>query len=389
MAFISADRVKETTETTGTGAITLAGAAAGFRSFASVMSAADTCHYCIVGNNEWEVGLGTYNTTLARTSVIASSNANNLVNFSAGTKDVFITLNKQTIEEYAGGAWGDITGTLADQTDLQAALNAKANSSHSHAISDVTGLQAALDGKQASGSYAAASHSHAISDVTNLQTSLDAKVDEGAVTSSGLTMSTDKLLGRDTAGAGAIEELSVGGGLSIASGTLSVSSAGGILSGTSFPVSPTTGDVFRRTDRQIEYYYNGTRWLSTQIFTLSQDCQGALVPSTATFSIFSVNPWWNLYDMWLEEWSLTTLNALATPASNYFTCELFRRDGSTSASISTPISTQNDAQNTYIGHRQTLGVLLDKTNEAFQVACTETGAQSLTALSVVTYRLVG
>lgn len=154
MAFISADRVKETTETTGTGAITLAGASAGYRSFASVMSAADTCHYCIVGNNEWEVGLGTYDTTLARTTVIASSNAGSAVNFSAGTKDVFITLNQQTILSLAAAA------------------------SHSHAISDVTGLQAALDGKQASGSYAAASHSHAISDVTGLQTALDAKLDD-------------------------------------------------------------------------------------------------------------------------------------------------------------------------------------------------------------------
>jgi hypothetical protein len=46
---------------------------------------------------------------------------------------------------------------------------------HSHSISDVSGLQTAIDGKQASGSYAAASHTHAISDVTNLQTSLDGK----------------------------------------------------------------------------------------------------------------------------------------------------------------------------------------------------------------------
>jgi hypothetical protein len=46
-----------------------------------------------------------------------------------------------------GGTWGSITGTLSNQTDLQAALNAKANTSHTHAIADVTGLQTALDGK--------------------------------------------------------------------------------------------------------------------------------------------------------------------------------------------------------------------------------------------------
>lgn len=59
----------------------------------------------------------------------------------------------------SGGAWGAITGTLTDQTDLAAALAGKqaagsyAAASHGHVISDVTGLQAALDGKQAAGSY--------------------------------------------------------------------------------------------------------------------------------------------------------------------------------------------------------------------------------------------
>lgn len=92
MAHVEADRVKETTTSAGTGAITLAGAVAGFRSFASVLAANDQIYYAIVGGAEWEVGVGTFNGTLARTTVLASSNAGALVNFSAGTKDVFITL---------------------------------------------------------------------------------------------------------------------------------------------------------------------------------------------------------------------------------------------------------------------------------------------------------
>lgn len=91
MPHISADRVRETTTTTGTGAITLGGPASGFRTFASVMLATDTCYYVIAGGSEWEVGVGTFNTTLARTTVLASSNAGAPVNFSAGTKDVFLT----------------------------------------------------------------------------------------------------------------------------------------------------------------------------------------------------------------------------------------------------------------------------------------------------------
>lgn len=78
-------------------------------------------------------------------------------------------------------SWGSITGTLSSQTDLQTALNGKANTSHTHIIANVTGLQAALDGKQAAGSYANASHTHAISDVTGLQAALDEKTNHAAV----------------------------------------------------------------------------------------------------------------------------------------------------------------------------------------------------------------
>lgn len=95
MALVLADRVKETTTTTGTGTITLEGAATGFQSFAAVGNANST-YYCIVGQgtSEWEVGIGTYTssgTTLSRTTVLASSNTGSLVSFSAGTKDVFVT----------------------------------------------------------------------------------------------------------------------------------------------------------------------------------------------------------------------------------------------------------------------------------------------------------
>jgi hypothetical protein len=95
MALVLADRVKETTTTTGTGTVTLLGAATGFQSFA-VVGDTNTTFYTIAGQtgNEWEVGVGTYassGTTLARTTVLSSSNSNSAVNFSAGTKDVFVT----------------------------------------------------------------------------------------------------------------------------------------------------------------------------------------------------------------------------------------------------------------------------------------------------------
>lgn len=86
------DRVQETTTTTGTGTVTLAGAVTGYRTFQSVMSVGDTCYYVIELAGEWEVGLGTLatTTTLSRDQVLSSSNANALVSFSAGTKNVFL-----------------------------------------------------------------------------------------------------------------------------------------------------------------------------------------------------------------------------------------------------------------------------------------------------------
>lgn len=95
MALVVADRVKETTTVTGTGTATLLGASVGFQSFA-VIGNGNTTYYCIAGQgtSEWEVGIGTYTTsgtTLARTTILSSSNAGALVSFSAGTKDVFVT----------------------------------------------------------------------------------------------------------------------------------------------------------------------------------------------------------------------------------------------------------------------------------------------------------
>lgn len=94
MPFNVADRVKETSTTTGTSPITLNGAVARFQTFASAISVNGTTPYVIVHDTltEWETGIGTLtdSTTLARTQVLASSNAGALVNFSAGTKNVFV-----------------------------------------------------------------------------------------------------------------------------------------------------------------------------------------------------------------------------------------------------------------------------------------------------------
>jgi len=94
MPLVLADRVRDTTTTTGTGTVTLSGTApSGYQNF-SVVGNGNTTYYTINAGSQWEVGIGTYSSTgptLARTTVLASSNSGSLVDFSAGTKDVFVT----------------------------------------------------------------------------------------------------------------------------------------------------------------------------------------------------------------------------------------------------------------------------------------------------------
>ena len=130
MALVLADRVKETTATTGTGTVTLAGASVGFQSFA-VIGNGNTTFYTIALQNgaEWEVGIGTYTssgTTLSRDSVLASSNSGALVNFSAGTKDVFVTYPASYSLLGAGGQAIITNNTVInDSTVIQPGFNAQ------------------------------------------------------------------------------------------------------------------------------------------------------------------------------------------------------------------------------------------------------------------------
>lgn len=93
MAFILKDRVKETTNTTGTGSVSLNGAVTGFRSFADIADGNST-YYVIAGVSQFEVGIGTYTasgTTLSRDTVLSNSlGTTDKINFTAGSKDVFV-----------------------------------------------------------------------------------------------------------------------------------------------------------------------------------------------------------------------------------------------------------------------------------------------------------
>lgn len=153
MAHVSEPRVLETTTTTGTGALTLAGAVAGFRTFASVCSTNDTCLYYIeavdadgIPTGDWEVGLGTYSAAneLTRTTVVRSSNSGSAVSLAAGTKRVAITLIGDDIHsatpgsnqnDYDGGSLADLINCKGLRLGITASIK-------------LTGLAATYDGHE-------------------------------------------------------------------------------------------------------------------------------------------------------------------------------------------------------------------------------------------------
>jgi hypothetical protein len=121
MALVVKDRVKESSTTSGTGTLTLAGAVTGFQAFSAALSNGDTTYYAIAefSTGAWEVGLGTYTTsgtTLARTTVLSSSNSGSAINLSGAGADVFIT---QPADK---AAYFDASGDLFLNQDPTSAL---------------------------------------------------------------------------------------------------------------------------------------------------------------------------------------------------------------------------------------------------------------------------
>ena len=152
MALVLKDRVKETTTVTGTGTATLLGAVTGYQSF-SVIGTGNTCYYTIAAQtgSEWEVGIGTYTSPnqLSRDTVLSSSNSGSLVNFSAGSKDVFVVqpsskavyTDASNIVNTSGNAATTVTFAQVNTTNLVASsvtLTAGTISTNAANATDIT-----------------------------------------------------------------------------------------------------------------------------------------------------------------------------------------------------------------------------------------------------------
>ena len=159
MALVIKDRVKETTTTTGTGTYTLAGAVSGFETFTANLSNSDTTYYVCTDNTDFEVGLGTFTssgTTLSRDTILASSNSNNEVNWSSGTRSIFMTypadkaVFKDASNNINGTFVGNITGNVTGNTSGTAATVTSAAQTNITSLGTLTALtvdDVAIDGK--------------------------------------------------------------------------------------------------------------------------------------------------------------------------------------------------------------------------------------------------
>ena len=172
MAFVLADRVRDTTNTTGTGAVTLSGTAPiGYQTFGAAIGGGNSTYYCIAGQNttQWEVGIGTYTsfgTSLSRDTVLASSNSGSLVTFSSGDKDVFVTYPAEKSVNYDSsgniintgslsftGTGKTITGDFTNAT-VSNRLNFQTST-----VNSTTGIYALPNGTSTAASWQAANNS--------------------------------------------------------------------------------------------------------------------------------------------------------------------------------------------------------------------------------------
>lgn len=158
----------------------------------------------------------------------------------------------------------------------------------------------------------------------------------------------------------------------------------GVACGTAFPVAPSSGDRFYRTDRVIEYFYDGTQWLSTQIFSLNIDQTTQGITGNTNF-ILNV-PYLPTYNCYLIAWDTTVYRS----AAGEWDMVLSSLD---SAGAATTIDTQDgsaDATTTYVNRSRGLTTLLTSSVKALRIAATEiSGTAGLIFGASVQYRLVG
>lgn len=162
--------------------------------------------------------------------------------------------------------------------------------------------------------------------------------------------------------------------------------------GTSFPASPASGDRYWRTDLGMEAYYDGTRWLTTQVLATHIGPTDAVLPSTTSGRRFrGAVPWKGTYSLYLLTCWMTVLPASTNNGSNYWNLALYRHDATdTTTQIGSTLNTSADTENNWTSKSIAINAVLDSGAYSFSIQQT-TGAGAPNAIYVVAsvqYRLV-
>lgn len=222
----------------------------------------------------------------------------------------------------------------------------------------------------------------------------DAGTETGLAGGGGGSVATDTIW--DAAG-----DLAVGTGADTAA-RLAKGSAGAELglsngsvawtAGTSFPGSPATGDRYYRTDRHLEYFYDGTRWLTTTLYREPLPILDVLGPNTTSGAGVLYLPTWDtLYDMYVERWWMRSLVVGTLNGSNYWTYKLQSvvNDG-TATDVGSSVNDSAGSSGTAVLNTTTPNAVIDGSATMLRVLATKTGSPSGTYMtSAIAYRLVG
>lgn len=189
-------------------------------------------------------------------------------------------------------------------------------------------------------------------------------------------------------------DLAVGTGANTAA-RLAIGNAGGVVAringavawnaGTAFPTAA-TGDRYFRTDRGLEYYYDGTRWVTVQLYAQDLGSWANVAAGSA-----SHGPVWAAdYDQWLVDFRAVMLTASASSGSAYWRLDLYTPDGTTLGSAVATVNNASATNNSYDRKTANIGALLGTGKDGFVADLVKvTTPGNFYGAAMVTYRLVG